>query len=220
MKKRTIVLIAALVLCLVAVQGVFADDVVYPTYFRQFEVRSEEEGYTLEEAFWFNPTIYCIDVLQFTQVYMMPDDPVSFYMSAAEYTDEQIEDNYIIFQSFIEPAYVGMVDFKNSCDVEAYAESLGYEFDPSVSYGFDILFEDLSAVTELFPRGIGRTSAYNTYRRTALQLAFYAAKHGKTPGADVISNYLTQIFEYYERQYEEAMEAEAALMETETVEIQ
>lgn len=220
MKKRSIIMVAVLVLCLVAVQGIFADDVVYPTNFRQFELRSEEEGYTLEEAFWFNPTIYCIDVLQFTQVYMMPEDPVAFYMSAAQYTDEQIEESFIIYQSFIEPSNVGVADFNNSCDVEAYAKSLGYEFDPNVTYGFDILFEDISAVPELFPRGIGRTSAYNTYRRTALQLAFYAARHGKTPGSDVISNYLTQLFEYYEKQFNEAMESEAALTESQTVENQ
>ena len=36
----------------------------------------------------------------------------------------------------------------------------------------------------------------------------------------MISDYLTQIFEYYERQYDEAMAAEAALMENESVEIQ
>lgn len=214
MNKRSIIMVAGLVLCLVAVQGIFADDVVYPTNFRQFEIRSEEEGYTLEEAFWFNPTIYCIDVLQFTQVYMMPEEPVAFYMAAAQYTDEQIEDSFIIYQSFIEPSNVGVADFKNSCDVEAYAKSLGYVFDPDVTYGFDILFEDISAVPELFPRGIGRTDAYNTYRRTALQLAFYAARHGKTPGADLIANYLTQLFEYYEKQFDEAMEAETALTET------
>jgi len=220
MKKRIVVMIAALVLCLFVAQGVFADDAGYPTTFRQFEIRSEKEGYTLEEAFWFNPTIYCIDVLQFTQVYMMPEDPVSFYMSAADYTDEQIEDYYIIFQSFMEPSRVGLINFGYSCDVEAYAELVGFEFDSNESYGFDILFEDLSAVPQLFPRGIGRANAYDTYRRTALQLAFYAAEHGKTPGADVISDYLTQLFEYYEKQYDEAMEAEAALMEKEAVEIQ
>ena len=220
MKKRIIVMVAALVLCLLAVQGIFADDVVYPTTFRQFEVRSDEEGYSTEEIFWFNPTIYCLDVLQFTQVYMMPEDPVAFYMSAAEYTDEQIEDYHIIFQSFIEPDYVGRITFSDSCDIEAYFGKYGYEVDPEGRWSFDILFEDISVVPELFPRGIGRTSAYNTYRRTALQLAFYAAEYGKTPGADVISDYLTQIFEYYERQYDEAMAAEAALMENESLEIQ
>ena len=104
MKKRPIVLAVALVLCLVVAQAAFAEDEVrYPSEFRQFELRDEDEGYTLEEAFWFYPTVFATDVLQFVQVYLMPEDPVTYFLSAGQYTDDQIEEDFVIFQSFLEP---------------------------------------------------------------------------------------------------------------------
>jgi len=214
MKKRSIVLAAALVLCLVLAQTVFADEVQYPEDFRQFELRSEEEGYTMEEAFWFYPTVFATDVLQFTQAYLMPEDPVAYFLAAGKYTDEQIEENYVIFQSFIEPEFVGVLKFSESADVEAYATQFGYEYDPSISYDICVLFDDLSYICDLYPRGIGRTNAYDTYRRAALQLALYAAKNGTTPGFEVIDDYLTQMFAYYEQLFDEAVESEAALNES------
>jgi len=213
MKKRTMVLAVALVLCLVLAQVVFADEVKYPSDFRQFEVRSEEEGYTLEEAFWFYPTVFATDVLQFTQAYLMPDDPVSYFLAAGRYTDDQIEEDFVIFESFIEPEYLGMVSFEESADVEGYATALGFEYDPDIPYDICVLFDDLSYISELYPRGIGRASAYNTFRRAALQLAIYAYKNGKTPGFDIIDDYLTQLFAYYEMLFDEAVESEAALNE-------
>ena len=213
MKKRTIVLTVALVLCLIPAQSVFADEVQYPSDFRQFEVRSEEDGYTLEEAFWFYPTVFATDVLQFTQAYLSPEDPVSYFLAAGQYTDEQIEEDYIIFQSFIEPEYLGVVGFADSADVEAYAAEFGYEYDPDIPYDICVLFDDLSYITDLYPRGIGRAGAYDTFRRAALHLALYAYKNGKTPGFDVLDDYLTQLFAYYEMLFDEAVESEAALNE-------
>ncbi len=212
MSKKSVILAVALVLCLVFAQSVFADDVEYPNEYRPLKVR---DGYSLEEAFWFNPTIYAVDVLQFTQAYMMPEDPVSFYKSAASYTDEQIEECFVIFQSFFEPDYVGYVNFNYSCDVEAFAASVGYEFDPEGSYVFSILFEDVSEIVKIFPRGIGRANAYDTFRRSALQLAIYALENGTTPGFQVCYDYIEEIFAYYQQQFEEAMEAEAAAAEAE-----
>lgn len=195
MKKRPIVLAVALVLCLVLAQAVFADDEVqYPSDFRQFELRDAYEGYTLEEAFWFYPTVFATDVLQFVQVYLMPDDPVTYFLSAGQYTDDQIEEDFVIFQSFMDPEYLGMYSFEEFADIEIYAD----EYDPSITYDISVLFEDLSYIADLFPRGIGRANAYDTFRRAAYQLALYSSRNGKTPGFDALNDYLTQLFAYYE----------------------
>ena len=63
-------------------------------------------------------------------------------------------------------------------------------------------------MAELFPRGIGRANAYDTFRRTALQLALYVRVHGTTPGAAYCSDLIEQIIAFYQQQYEEAMQAE------------
>ena len=210
MKKR-MVLAAILILCLASAQAAFADEVGYPDDFRQLELRSPEEGYTLEEAFWFYPTVFATDVLQFTQVYLNPDDPVAYFLAAGQYTDAQIEENFLIFQSFYEPDYYGVIKFAESADVEQYAAGLGVEYDPDIPYDISVLFGDLSYIRDLFPRGIGRTNAYDTYRRAALQLALYAAKNGKSPCFDAIDEELNLFFTYFEQQFDEAMESEAAL---------
>ncbi|MBP5163163.1 MAG: hypothetical protein ILP16_09355 [Spirochaetales bacterium] len=210
MSKRIMVLVMALILCVVLAQGVFAEDNQYPSYYKPFRAENIDDGYTLWDALWFNPTIYCLDVLQFNQVYLMPDDPVTFFLEAAEQTDERIEEDYFIYGSFVEPEYVGRVSFALSCDVEEYAKVIGHVFDPSFSYYLSNVFTDLETVADIFPRGIGRANAYDTYRRTALQLAYYASKNGKTPAFDQINEYLDDAFAQFEKQFEEAMEAEAA----------
>ena len=206
MNKKSIVMIIAVVLCIIVAQSAFAYDTSRSNVYLPLEVKEE---YTLEEALWFNPTIYAVDVLQFIQAYLDPENPVEFYMTAAEYTDEDIENNFIIYQAFIEPEYAGYVNFEYSCDVEAYAESVNYFFDPELSYVFSIIFEDVADIVEMFPRGIGRTNAYDTFRRCALQLAVYAAKNGKTPGFQLCYDIIQDTLAYYEQQFEEAMAAEA-----------
>lgn len=207
MNKKSIVMIIAVVLCIIIAQSAFAYDTTRSNVYLPLEVKEE---YTLDEALWFNPTIYAIDVLQFIQAYLDPENPVDFYLAAAEYTDEQIEENFIIYQAFIEPEYAGYVNFEYSCDVEAYAESVDYHFDPNVPYVFSILFEEVADVAPMFPRGIGRANAYNTFRRCALQLAIYAAKNGKTPGFQICYDIIQETLANYEKQFEEAMAAEAA----------
>jgi len=210
MKKR-MVLAAILILCLASAQAAFADEVGYPDDFRQLELRSPEEGYTLEEAFWFFPTVYATDVLQFVQAYLMPEDPVTYFLSAGQYTNEEIEEDFVIFQTFIDPEYLGVVNYGDSADPEVYAEKKGYEYDPSITYNISVLFSDFSYIADLYPRGIGRADAYDIFRRAALQLAFYAAKNGNSPCFTRIDDYLTQLFASYEQQFDEAMESEAAL---------
>lgn len=206
MNKKSIVMIIAVVLCIIVAQSAFAYDTSRSNVYLPLEVKEE---YTLEEALWFNPTIYAVDVLQFIQAYLDPENPVEFYLTAAEYTDEDIENNFIIYQAFIEPEYAGYVNFEYSCDVEAYAESVNYFFDPELSYVFSIIFEDVADIVEMFPRGIGRTNAYDTFRRCALQLAVYAAKNGTTPGFQLCYDIIQDTLAYYEQQFEEAMAAEA-----------
>ena len=77
MTKKAFFLIVALLACLVLAQGVFALD--YPDDFKMFEVKGEAENYySLEEAFWFNPTVYSLDVLEFAQAYLRrPNTPTS-----------------------------------------------------------------------------------------------------------------------------------------------
>lgn len=209
MTKKPFFLVVAILVCLVLVQGVFALD--YPDDFRMFEVKGEQENYySLEEAFWFNPTVYSLDVLEFAQAYFAPEDPVGFFLDAAEYTDDQIDDVAIVFQSFIEPEAVGAFPYLYRCDLEALAENLGADlFDPDARYEFSFYFEDPSTMLELFPRGVGRTDAYNTFRRCALSLAIYARKHGNAPGFQVCYDYIQSALAYYEEQFNAAMEAEA-----------
>ncbi len=207
MKKKSIILAVALVLCLVFVQSAFAEETTYSDEYKTLKIR---DGYSLEEAFWFNPTVYSVDVLQFTQAFMAPDNPVEFYLTAAGYTDEEIEDSFVIFQSFFEQDYVGHINFRYSCDVEEYAKIVGYDFDPDSTYVFSIFFENVEDVMALFPRGIGRANAYDTYRRAALQLAYFAAINGTTPGFQVCYDYIQQVFAYYQDMFDAAMEAEAS----------
>ncbi|MBP5757117.1 MAG: hypothetical protein J6W39_05990 [Spirochaetales bacterium] len=209
MTKKSLFLTVAILVCLVLTQGVFALD--YPNDYKKFEVKGEKENfYSLEEAFWFNPTVYSLDVLEFAQAYLNPDDPVGFFLEAAEYTDEQIDDAAIIFQSFIEPDSVGAFPYLYRCDLEALAESIGADlFDADARYEFSFYFEDPSCMAELFPRGVGRTDAYNTFRRCALSLAIYAQKHGNAPGFEACYDYIQKALAYYEEQFNAAMEAEA-----------
>ena len=209
--SKKLTLVVMLVLCLVFAQGAFAEEKTWPDEYRMFEVRGEEENfYSLEEALWFNPTVYSVEVLEFLQAYLQPEDPVSFFLDAAEYTDETIDENAVIFQSFIEPEYAGSMPYLYRCDLEALSENLGYNlFDPEGRYEFSFYFEDPGFLTELFPRGIGRTDAYDTFRRCALSLAFYAKAHGEAPGFKAAYDYIQQAFALFEEQFLAAMEAEA-----------
>ena len=215
MKKKSIVMIIAVVLCVFIAQSAFALDPSLSNVYLPLEVK---DGYSLTEALWFNPTIYSVDVLQFIQAYLDPENPVEFFLSAAEFTDEQIEDNFVIYQAFIEPDYAGYVNFEYSCDVEVFAESVNYVFDPDVPYVFSIIFEDVADVVDIFPRGIGRTNAYDTFRRVAFSLAVYAFKNGTTPGFQLCYDIIQETLAYYEQQFEEAMAAEAAATGGSTIE--
>ena len=206
MSKKSVLVAVALVICLVFTQGVFASEVEYPNEYRQFEVK---ESYPLAELFWFNPTAFCIDVLQFIQVYLAPQEAQEFYLTAANFSDEQIEEIFPIFQSFFQPEFIGVLDFSYSCDYELMNEETDYlnvSFDEE--YAFGLVFEPTEFMSELFPRGIGRANAYDTFRRTALQLALYVRAHGTTPGAAYCSELIEQIIAFYQQQYQDAMQAE------------
>ena len=219
-RKKTFIIVAML-LCLLFAQSVFAADATgdaapsekktYPDEYRIFEVKGEAENYySLEEAFWFNPTVFSIGTLDFLQAYFQPEDPVSFFLSAAEYTDEEIDSYAIVFQSFVEADYAGAFPYRYRCDLEALSEYLGYDlFDPEGRYDIFFYFEDPGCLSELFPRGVGRVDAYDTFRRCALSLAFYAKKHGQAPGFQAAYDYIQEAFASFEQQYNEAMEAEA-----------
>ncbi|MBQ7645308.1 MAG: hypothetical protein IJS84_09820 [Spirochaetales bacterium] len=211
MSKKLTLMIVVLALCLVFAQSAFAEEKTYPDEYRMFEVRGEAENfYSLEEALWFNPTVYSVEVLEFLQAYLQPEDPVSFFLDAATYTDEDIDENAVIFQSFIEPDYAGAMPYLYRCDLEALTENLGYDlFDPEGRYEFSFYFEEPGDFAALFPRGIGRANAYDTFRRCALSLAFYAKAHGEAPGFKVAYDYIQQAFAYFEQQFLAAMEAEA-----------
>jgi len=209
MSKKAMVIIAV-VLCLFCMQSVFAGK-EYPQEYRVLEVKGEEEGfYTLAEAYWYSPTIYSVEVLEFLQAYMMPEDPVAFYLQAAQMTDEEIEECGVIFMSFVEPEYAGNIRYEYRCDLEAIVDLLGYEYnDPAQPYELSYFFETPEFFNELFPMGIGRANAYDSFRRCAIHLAFYAAKHGSTPGFQVCYDYIQDALDYYESQFDSAMEAEA-----------
>ena len=73
MNKKSIVTIIAVVLCIIVAQSAFAYDTSRSNVYLPLEVKEE---YTLEEALWFNPTIYAVDVLQFIQAYLDPENQV------------------------------------------------------------------------------------------------------------------------------------------------
>ncbi len=211
MSKRSIIVVLALILCLAFAQSAFAEGKEYPNEYRIFDVKAgDDEFYTLAEAYWFNPTVYSVEVLEFLQAYLSPEDPVTFFMDEAMLSDEEIDQQAIIFQSFLEPEYVGAIPFGYVCDIEALAEMLGYDlFDPAGQYDLSYHFESPSFFVELFPRGIGRANAYDTFRRCALQLAIYTSIHGQTPSFQLCYDYIQDAFAYYEEQFNAAMEAEA-----------
>ena len=211
MSKRLAIVLLSLILCLAFAQSAFAEGKEYPNEYRVFEVKGEDEGYyTLEEAYWFNPTIYSVEALEFMQAYLEPDDPVSFFLEAAQFTDEEIDEYVVIFQSFIEPEYVGAFPYEYRCDIEALSEVLGYElFDPTGRYELSYYYEDPHFFIELFPRGIGRANAYDTFRRCALQLAFYTKIHGETPTFQILNDFIQSEFARLEEEFNAAMEAEA-----------
>lgn len=207
--KKSVVMIIALVLCIIVLQGAFASD------YRQLE---DKDGYSLEEVLWFRPTTYSVDVLQFLQAYLDPDNPKEFFLEAAGYTNEQIDEIYVIYQSFFEPELAGYIQYWIMCDYEAYYESLGMSIaddnDPTALYAIDLPLEGVETIGDIipiFPRGIGRTNAYDTFRRAAVSLAVYADRNGKTPSFDFCYQYIQDILTYYEQLFNQAMESEAAL---------
>ena len=214
MNKKSVIMIVAVLLCIFVLQGAFAYDA---NEYRQLEVK---ENYTLEEALWFRPMTYSVDVLQFLQAYLNPDNPKEFFMEATGYSDDEIDEIYTIFQSFFEiPEYYGL-PYWILCDFDAYFESIGESItainDPNASYALDVLFEGAEGIAAIFPRGIGRTNAYDTFRRCALHLAVYADRNGETPGFKVCYDYIQEIFSYYDQLFNDAMAAEEAA-NTETI---
>ena len=213
--KKSVVMIIAIAISLVFLQSVFASDAVAKDVY----IPLDKEEFTLEEVLWFRPTTYSLDVLQFLQAYLNPDNPKEFFLEAASYTDEQIDEIYVIFQSFFEPEYAGYVQYWIMCDYEAYYESIGRSIaednDPNGIYGLDVYFEGVQDIAKIFPRGIGRTNAYDTFRRCAIHLAVYADRNGRTPGFQVCYDYIQEVFSYYDQLFNDAMAAEEAGQQTE-----
>ena len=208
--KKSVVLIIAVAISLVFLQSVFASDADNSNVY----LKLDKEEFTLEEVLWFRPTTYSLDVLTFLQAYLDPDNPKEFFLEAASFTDEQIDENYVIFQSFFEPEYAGYVQFWIMCDYEAYYDSIGRSIaednDPNGIYGLDVYFEEVQDIAKIFPRGIGRTNAYDTFRRCALHLAVYADRNGQTPGFQTCYDYIQYILSYYDQLFNDAMAAEDA----------
>ena len=203
--KKSIAILIATVLCIAVLQNAFASDT------------SPKDEFI--EALRLYPTIHSLDVLQFLQAYLNPDNPKEFFLEATGYSDEEIDDIYVIFLSFFDPKHAG-VEYWLFCDVEANYESRGKsvtdENDPNGAYALNDMFEeDLPALADIFPRGIGRTNAYDTFRRCAIHLAVYADRYGGTPAFQTCYDYIDYILSYYEQQFNEGMEAEAAAEETE-----
>lgn len=214
--KKSIIMIIAVVLCLFVLQGAFASD----TSNKDAYLPLDKDSFTLDEILWFRPTTYSLDVLQFIQAYLNPENPKEFFLEAAAYTDEEINEVYVIYQSFFEPEYAGYIEYWIMCDYEAYYDSIGRSIaednDPNGEYGLDLLFEEVQDIAAIFPRGIGRTNAYDTFRRCALHLAVYADRNGKTPAFDICNEYIQSVFAYYEQMFNDAMAEEEALT-TETI---
>lgn len=206
MKKRISIAAIALILCLVFAQSAFA--VEYSDAAKPLD--TTRDTYSLKEAFWFNPTLFTVDVVQFLQAYLAPDAALEFYMDAAQFTDDEIEEYFPIYLSMIEPELAGYYNYYYMCDLEEFAEAVGYVFDPTMDYTLDEIFTTREQLNEIFPEGISRTAPYDTFRRTAIHLARYVAKYGKTPAFDEMFEYIDYVFAMYMQQYEEAMAAEAA----------
>ena len=208
--KKSVVMIIAVAVCLFFMQNAFASDAGT----RDVYIPLDKEDFTLEEILWFRPTSYSLDVLQFLQAFLNPDNPKEFFLEAASFTNEQIDEYYVIYQSFFEPEYAGYLQYWIMCDFEAYYETIGRDIteenDPNGVYGLDAMFEGVNDIAAVFPRGIGRTNAYDTFRRCALHLAVYADRNGKTPAFQVCYKYIQDIFSYYDQLFNDAMAAEEA----------
>ena len=182
----------------------------YPNIYKEFEIRGKDQQYySLEEAFWFNPTVYSVDVLQFLQAYLMPDDPVNFYLAAVEFTDEQIDQFALIFENFVEPENVG-APFIYRCDLEALEALAGVEiFDRAGRYNYIYYFSTPELIQSLFPRGVGRANAYDTFRRCAIHLAAYSMKHGIPDGASAAMDYIWQLVLQFIQEQNAALESDS-----------
>lgn len=203
-RKTAIVLIC--VVAFIAVQGAAA---------KSFYPADGQTEFSLEEVYYLNSAMLNSDMLQFLQAYINPDDPLSFYREAAEWTDEEIETNAFYYLSFVYAEIAGKIPFYYFSNIEEYIKVTAQDVGQG-PFGFSeniTSFDDLRAI---YPSGIVYCNPYDMLRTTARQLVYYILLHsedGRSPSADVASEILDQIFAYLEQQYEEAMESEAAALE-------
>lgn len=208
MKSRKISSIAifCIVLCIFAVSTLSA---------KSYLPEVGQEEFYIDEVYYLNSAFVNADMLQFMQVYMAPEDPVTFYQTAANWTDEEIETNGYYYLSFIFPEIAGQIPFFYYADLEAFCFETNQDpgQGPFAVYENITTFEDLRAI---FPSGIVRCNAYDMVRTTARQLAFYCqvvSEDGLAPSAEFTAELINYIFEQIEAEFNAAMEAEAQLAE-------
>lgn len=203
-RKTAIVLIC--VVAFIAVQGAAA---------KSFYPAEGQTEFSLEEVYYLNSAMLNSDMLQFLQAYINPDDPLSFYREAAEWTDEEIETNAFYYLSFVYAEIAGKIPFYYFSNIEEYIKVTAQDVGQG-PFGFSENITSFDALRAIYPSGIVYCNPYDMLRTTARQLVYYILLHsedGRSPSSDVASEILDQIFAYLEQQYEEAMASEAAALE-------
>jgi hypothetical protein len=174
-----------------------------------------QDSFSLEEVYYLNSAMLNSDMLQFMQVYMYPDDPLTFYQQAAKWTDEEIETNAYYYFSFVYSQIAGKIPFYYFSNLEEYIAVTEQDVGegPFQVYENITTFDDLK---KIYPSGIVYCNPYDMLRTTARQMVYYIAlqsEDGQAPSAAKAQEILDYLFQQIQQQYTAAMEAEAAAAE-------
>jgi hypothetical protein len=196
--------IAVVLVCLIAV---FAGQTLAAEAYLPADGQT---SFSLDEVFYLNSAMLNCDMLQFMQAYMYPNDPLTFYQEAANWTDEDLETNAYYYFSFVYPQIAGQIPFYYFSDLEEYIAVTQQDVGegPFEVYENITTFEDLRTI---YPSGIVRCNPYDMLRTTARQMVYYIAlvsEDGKSPSAEKADAILQYLFEQIQQEYENAMAAE------------
>lgn len=197
-KKSFLTLFVALIIAIIGAQSVFAN---------VYALDSKKESFTLDEAYYINGPLFSADILQFMQAFQSPDNPLEFFKSASNYTDEQIEECFYYYLAFLAPNAVGQVEFKILADIDAFVERTGSEL-PKDNINFQASFTNISDLSKIYPAGIVLTDAYDGFRTTARNLYYYTIENGKAPAYDNCMEILELIYQQIQQDYEAAINEE------------
>ena len=199
-KKSFILLLVVLLITVFGAQSIFAS---------VYQIDSDQTTFTKEEAYYINGPLFSADVLQFMQAFQSPDSPLMFFSNAAQYTDQEIEQNFYYYLAFLIPQAAGQIQFNVLADLDEFAKATGTELSDD-GLSFQASFTSTADLAAIYPGGLVLTEAYDGFRTTARNLLNYTAENGKAPPFDNCTAIIEQIYQQMTAEYEEAMQAETA----------